>query len=233
MGNRVKKEAIIDTFLFFFLSLVLIGLLPVLFGQLMVAALTKLHLAPDAIMALVMAIIFGGFINLPIKRIVRDQPVTTHPLRVYGLHGLAPQWQREHSETIIAVNVGGCIVPSLLALYELAHLDFADPQLLTALVVVVGVNIFACFRFSKPVAGVGIVMPTRVSPLVASVGALLLCPEQAAPVAFIAGVSGPLIGADLLHLKKIEEIAVGTASIGGAGTFDGIVLSGIIAAYLA
>ena len=42
-----------------------------------------------------------------------------------------------------------------------------------------------------------------------------------------------LIGADLLHLKQIEESATGVASIGGAGTFDGIVLSGIVAAYLA
>ena len=48
-----------------------------------------------------------------------------------------------------------------------------------------------------------------------------------------AGVLGPLIGADLLHLREIEKIATGVASIGGAGTFDGIILSGIMAAYLA
>jgi hypothetical protein len=41
------------------------------------------------------------------------------------------------------------------------------------------------------------------------------------------------VGADLLHLKEIEQSTVGMASIGGAGTFDGIVLSGIVAAYLA
>ena len=68
---------------------------------------------------------------------------------------------------------------------------------------------------------------------VAAILALLVAPGDAAPVAYIAGVAGPLIGADLLHLKKIEESAVGMASIGGAGTFDGIVLSGIVAAYLA
>jgi uncharacterized membrane protein len=61
----------------------------------------------------------------------------------------------------------------------------------------------------------------------------MLGADQAAPVAFVAGTLGPLIGADLLHLREIEESAVGVASIGGAGTFDGIVLSGIIAAYLA
>jgi len=47
------------------------------------------------------------------------------------------------------------------------------------------------------------------------------------------GVLGPLIGADLLHLRNIEALETGIASIGGAGTFDGIFLSSIIAAYLA
>jgi len=44
---------------------------------------------------------------------------------------------------------------------------------------------------------------------------------------------GPLIGADLLHLDDIEAIGAGVASIGGAGTFDGIVLSGLAATVLA
>lgn len=57
-------------------------------------------------------------------------------------------------------------------------------------------------------------------------------PENAAPVAYIAGVAGPLVGADLLHLKDIAGLETGIASIGGAGTFDGILLSGIVAAYL-
>jgi len=36
-----------------------------------------------------------------------------------------------------------------------------------------------------------------------------------------------------MHLKDIEASEIGVVSIGGAGTFDGIVLSGIVAAYLA
>ena len=56
-------------------------------------------------------------------------------------------------------------------------------------------------------------------------------PERA-PVAFVAGVLGPLVGADLLHLKDIGRISTGLLSIGGAGTFDGIVLSGLLAAIL-
>jgi uncharacterized membrane protein len=61
---------------------------------------------------------------------------------------------------------------------------------------------------------------------------LILAPAWAPPIAFSAGVLGPLIGADLLHLGDIAEIGTGMASIGGAGTFDGVVLSGLVATVL-
>jgi uncharacterized membrane protein len=51
-------------------------------------------------------------------------------------------------------------------------------------------------------------------------------------VAFVAGTLGPLVGADLLHLRQIERMDTGILSIGRAGTFDGILLSGIVALYL-
>lgn len=66
-------------------------------------------------------------------------------------------------------------------------------------------------------------MPGLFPPLLAALSALVLVPDQAPPVAFVAGMLGPLIGTDLLHLRDIEKIA-----ISGAGTFDGIVLSGIL-----
>jgi len=87
-------------------------------------------------------------------------------------------------------------------------------------------------------AGVGIMLPGFLSPLV-SVGLtwlLLASPEYMplrAGIAFVAGVVGPLVGADLLHLRDVTRISVGMLSIGGAGTFDGIVLSGVLAALLA
>jgi len=76
-------------------------------------------------------------------------------------------------------------------------------------------------------------LPGLVPAIVAALTALLLARGQAPAVAFIAGVAGPLIGADLLHLKDLRENPVGMASIGGAGTFDGIVLSGVLATLLA
>ena len=95
-----------------------------------------------------------------------------------------------------------------------------------------------CYLVARPVRGVGIMMPFFVSPVVAVGLTWLLLTSPAydpirAPVAFVAGVSGPLIGADLLHLKDMSRVSAGILSIGGAGTFDGIVLSGILAALLA
>ena len=44
---------------------------------------------------------------------------------------------------------------------------------------------------------------------------------------------GTLIGADLLHVRQVIRLAAPVASIGGAGTFDGVFLTGIIAVLLA
>jgi uncharacterized membrane protein len=71
-------------------------------------------------------------------------------------------------------------------------------------------------------------------PVVATaVVAILLARERAAPLAYIAGSLGTLIGADLLNLGRIGELGAPIASIGGAGTFDGIFLTGIAAVLLA
>ncbi len=212
---------------------VLVVLFPFLFGELMFTSLTKLHLSPSIALACVIAIFVGGLINIPIKSVVRDGEVIEHPLAVYGLAGLWPQLQRVRRTTIIAVNVGGCLIPAALAFYESVYLAAVSPTGLAAAVAGCAANVVVCYLVARPMAGIGIAMPGIVSPLVAAVLALLLVPDIAPPVAFIIGVIGPLVGADLLHLRDIEVSEIGVVSIGGAGTFDGIVLSGIVAAYLA
>jgi uncharacterized membrane protein len=215
------------------LFLLLTLLSPLLFGELMLASLQKLHLSPSGALTAMIAMVVGGLINIPVTRIRRDKSVSSNPLAVYGLADFWPQAGRTTHETVIAVNFGGCVVPVGLALYEIAYLAAINPR---ALMLCMGgclVNIAVCYRVARPVAGVGITMPGLVSPAIAALLAFLLAPDAAPPVAFVIGVLGPLIGADLLHLKDVEAAETGMASIGGAGTFDGIVLSGVIAAYLA
>lgn len=90
-----------------------------------------------------------------------------------------------------------------------------------------------CYLLAQPVPKIGITLPALVPGVIAAISAFLLAPNLAPPVAFCAGVLGPFIGADLMYLKKIRETHIGFASIGDAGTFDGIVISGLLAVLLA
>jgi uncharacterized membrane protein len=215
------------------LFLILLAMLPFAFGQVFTAALIKLKLEPTTALLVVIGIFMGSAINIPVKRISRTESVSADPLAVFGLSRWWPMLQRERRETVIAVNVGGCLIPVALAIYETAHLLTAGLRPISGLLLAIFINTTVCYWLAKPIEGIGIAMPGLFPALLAAVSALFFVPDQAPPVAFVAGVLGPLIGADLLHLRDIEKIATGIASIGGAGTFDGIVLSGIVAAYLA
>ena len=215
-------------FLFVFLFLI-----PFFLANAVLAALAKLGLSPGVSLIAAFGIFVGGVVNLPVKRIPRDEVVPVVPTGLFGLDRTFPQWVRLQGYTILAVNVGGCIVPAVIALYELTRLANEGLPALAAVAAAVGINTLVCFRAARPVQNVGIALPFFVSPLVAAVCALVFLPGFAPPVAFTAGVLGPLIGADLLHLRDVKKTRTGLASIGGAGTFDGIVLSGLLATLLA
>jgi len=218
----------------YLVSAVLVVLLLNLFASIMAASLAKLHISHSMAALFGAAIIAGGFINIPVARVEHSGEAAVNPLAIFGLDEVFPQMCRTCRETIIAVNAGGCVIPVGLALYEFSYLAAQSPGLVWRVGAAILANVVVCYLLARPVPKLGIAMPGIVPPLVAVVTALLLAPAEAPPVAFIAGVLGPLIGADLLHLKDLNKIApTGMASIGGAGTFDGIVLSGVAAAYLA
>jgi uncharacterized membrane protein len=99
-------------------------------------------------------------------------------------------------------------------------------------ILAVAVVTLVVYHLARPVRGVGITVPTFVPPLVAAGVAMALAWRQAPPLAYIAGSLGTLIGADLLNLDKVQGLGAPVASIGGAGTFDGVFLTGILAVLL-
>jgi uncharacterized membrane protein len=179
------------TWLSLAITLFLLVLFPFVFSGLMVASLAKLHLDPGTAASIVVAVMLGGLINIPIARIPLEEEILIHPLAVFGLSALWPEIRRVRRETIIAVNVGGCLIPTGLALYELFHLVVVAPSTLSAVGIASIVAIVICYLTARPTPGVGITIPGLVPALVAAGSALILAPEQAAPVAFIAGVAGP------------------------------------------
>lgn len=217
------------------LSLVVLGLvllLPFVLANALLAALGKLGLGPTSSLLAALGIFLGSTINVPVTRIERQAPVEYLPNRLLGLHRLLSRPVQRRTYTVIAVNVGGCLVPTALAGYQAARLAVQAPSVLPAAGAALALNVALCYYVARPVQDVGITMPPLVPAGAAALCGLLFAPEWAPPIAFMAGVLGPLIGADFLHLDDIAEIGTGMASLGGAGTFDGIVLSGLVATLL-
>ena len=202
-----------------------------IFLDIMVLALTKLGIPPLAGLFIVIGIFFGGFINLPLKRYRVERRVDVSRSQLFGAGRWLPREWLRRPQRVIAVNIGGCLVPLGVALYLLLRL--AESGDLAPAALAIFINVIICFAFSRPEPDVGIVMPVLIPGACAALSAVLLHPQNTPAVAFCAGVLGPLIGADLLRLQQIRQLGVGIASIGGAGTFDGIVISGFIALLLA
>jgi uncharacterized membrane protein len=130
--------------------------------------------------------------------------------------------------TVVAVNVGGAIIPTLMSIYLLIKRELWVKGLVAIAIVAVVIHWMAA-----PVPGLGIAVPVFMPAVVTAIVAMLLSREDSAPLAYIAGSLGTLIGADLTNLDKVSGLGAPVASIGGAGTFDGIFLTGILAVLLA
>jgi uncharacterized membrane protein len=120
------------------------------------------------------------------------------------------------------------VIPALLPLYLLFRNDLWISGIVTTAVVTTIVHWLA-----YPVPGVGIAVPIFVPPVATAIVAVLIARHHAAALAYVGGSLGTLIGADLLNLDVVQELGAPVASIGGAGTFDGIFLTGIMAVLLA
>lgn len=214
------------------LFLILLALFPFLWLVITLEAariaVGKLGFTPDASLLILLSIILGSAVNIPLyERVSRIEMIPDWlELRSMRFFWGIPL-RRIEQKTIVALNVGGGLIPTLLALYQFTR---ANPlQILAVTAVVAGVSYYS----AQIVPGIGIQMNALVAPLTASMSAILITGGAgASPIAFAGGVLGTLIGADLLHLPEIERMTPGILSIGGAGVFDGIVLCGFFAVLL-
>lgn len=201
-------------------TMVQIGALTIAFG--------KLGLSQESALLLLAASLLGSLINLPLFSVKAqaaspdDAPPALRPL-------IRAAMSRFKGRALIALNVGGALVPISFSLYLLRH----HPLPALDVAIAIGIVTLVCYRFSRPVPGLGIGMPIFVAPLAAALTALAVNAEMSAPLAYIGGTLGVLIGADLMRTNDIRKMGVPVAAIGGAGTFDGIFLTGLLAVLLA
>jgi uncharacterized membrane protein len=190
-------------------------------------AYERMGVPPRYVLGILLLSLLGSSVNIPVVELPPEEVVSNRVVDFYGVRYVVPEVQ-EWPRTIIAVNVGGALIPAILSVYLLIKNRLYIQGLLAVAVVTVVVHLLA-----QPVHGVGISVPVFIPPLVAAGAAIVLAWRQAAPLAYIAGSLGTLIGADLLNLDKVHGLGAPVASIGGAGTFDGVFLTGILAVLLA
>jgi uncharacterized membrane protein len=190
-------------------------------------AYARLGISPRTAVALLALALLGSRFNIPVASLPGERLVVDRFVRTGGVSYVVPTLE-ERDRTWIAVNVGGAVIPTGLSIYLLAAGGAWLSSLAVTLVVTAVVHALA-----RPVRGVGIAVPTLVPPLVAAAASLLLASGHPARAAYVGGTLGTLIGADLMNLKRLRGLGAPVASIGGAGTFDGIFVTGILAVLLA
>ena len=189
-------------------------------------AFARIGIPSQYIFAALFASLFGSLINIPVKKIPQEIMTDERRVSFFGFRHVVPV--RMRNETVIAVNVGGAIVPAILSIYLLFKTGVWGSAL-----VATGLMTIVTFRLARPVKGIGIALPAFLPGVVAALISVIIAYNYAPVVAYIAGTMGTLLGADILNLKKISGLGAPVASIGGAGTFDGIFLNGILAVLLA
>jgi uncharacterized membrane protein len=176
---------------------------------------------------LLFASLVGSYFNIPVWQLPPERIMSNEVREYFGMYYVIP-YVTDWGGTEIAVNVGGAVIPTLVSIYLLfKHALWLRGVIATAIVAVL------LHWLANPVRGVGIAIPIFWPAVITAIVALVLAGEHAAPLAYIAGSMGTLIGADLTNLYRVRGLGAPVASIGGAGTFDGIFLTGILAVLLA
>ncbi len=209
---------------YFILALIaLIILSPVIITVVLVylgaSGLSYLGLSTSGVVVVLLLMLISSSINIPIskKRMVRVLET-----RFLGLVKNYV-WRAQG----VSINVGGAIIPLIIVTYLIMQIPVYPVLLITIVVALVS---FASSRF---IPRVGVVAPVIFPVLFASLMSLAISPLYAAETAFVSGVLGVIIGADIVRLPSVLKKHGGVMSIGGAGVFDGIFIVGIVSAIIA
>ncbi len=212
--------------LFGILFVIVAGLVVLIQLNVLRYAYMRLGLSSQGAFLLLLGSLIGSYFNIPVA-VLPGHHVTGQIVHLFGMDYVIPQVV-DWPGTVIAVNVGGAIIPVLMSAYLLLRYGvWLSAAIATAIVAAV------IHALANPVPGLGIAVPVFAPALITSITAFLLSRAYAPQIAYVAGSMGTLVGADLMNLDKIGGLGAPIASIGGAGTFDGIFLTGILAVLLA
>ena len=186
-----------------------------------------------ALMIILFAMLPGSIVEIPLfttrskkpEQLFRYAPILEDIYSVPVVKELGIGKERVFKTTITA-NLGGAIIPALATIYLLLTQP-NNTALEIMLIVVVAVSLL-----SEMLGGIGLLVPDYIG-LIAIPFSLIVSPENAASVIFIAGVGGILTG-NIISVLTFNKEKTGSAfiSIGGAGSFKAIYLTTIVASLI-
>ncbi len=238
-GRRIFQPVSIFYIILLAMTLVIVvAFVFIAVGDLLVQVL---GLPPEALGAFFFVSLVGSFVNIPVGTLESRVPmVSVSEVNAFGVRWRVPSMRLGVQRTHILINLGGAIVPIVVSGYLLGLPLIQGGKGLAGdylgimavlLIVTVLVN-----RTAKVIEGFGIATPALAPPLATLIATLLvnIILPLANPVqaAYIGGTLGTLIGADLLNLENVRDVGAPAVSIGGAGTFDGVYLTGIVSVLL-
>lgn len=208
-------------------SLVVLMLIALILINIAGYAYERVGLSVGWFQVIIIASILGSRVNIPIAHFPDEERVETAHVVAFGVRYRVPSVSHT-GKTVLAVNVGGALIPTAVSIYLMYHDHIWVHALVAVACVAVVMRLVA-----RPVAGIGIVTPALIPPVTAAIIATLVGAPAVAALAYVCGTLGTLVGADILNLPRIRNLGAPIASVGGAGTFDGVFLAGILAVVLA
>jgi uncharacterized membrane protein len=223
LGRRPTSP--LAVLMFAMMSLFLIQAAGVAFIQIGIPIWLAILIVPGSLL--------GSLVNIPLYTIkAESSPVEAPYISDWGFSFQVFQ-STTPRETKISINLGGAVIPVIVSGYLLLlNLLSILPILFATTAVIIVVH-----RIARIEPNMGIVTPGLLPPLAAvlatlAVGMIFPGIINLYAIAYISGTLGTIIGADFLNLGKLSQLKTDAASIGGAGTWDGVFLTGILAVVL-
>ena len=157
----------------------------------------RLGVGPGAALLLLFGSLIGSYFNIPVTILPGETIRSGQVVDFFGMQYVVPVMVSSPG-TVLAVNVGGAVIPTVMSTYVVIRYQlWLKAAIATAVIAAI------IHSMATPVPGIGIAVPVFAPVVTTAILAFILSREYAAPLAYIGGSMGTLIGADLLNLDKI------------------------------
>jgi len=188
--------------------------------------------------ALVILILLSSMVNIPVWKVRKETIRMPHGAADQFPEAFTPYGNGGLWETSIAVNLGGAVIPVVMACWLLYRASSVMGGDILYIQVAVATLIVAAIAhvLTRPMVGVGLRVPLFVPGLSALLCGILFAQGlglSAGVIAFTGTTFGILLGAGIAYLPHVGDLEVPQVSIGGSGMFGAIFIGCILSALIA